>query len=294
MKFTKYHGLGNDFVLINEEYLSDVQPETDIGLTAIKVCDRHIGIGADGLIIVKKDPLFMDVYNSDGSRSAMCGNGIRCFAKYCIDNGIISQGVIEFDVGTLSGIKKIRLVENPGNGNIDDFKVEVGMGMPDFSRKSLHIDGDGDFLKQEIEVRGKKIIVSGVNTGVPHIVVWLDDNEITEAGPAMDLFMDEEISAFGKALCFDPLFTEQANIDFAIVTAPDEITMITYEKGAGITAACGTGATAAALLGMTEKGLGNEVLVHLPYGDMNIRRAGSGEMLMTGSASFVYSGETEL
>ncbi|MDR2487718.1 MAG: diaminopimelate epimerase [Clostridiales Family XIII bacterium] len=303
MEFAKYEGCGNDFILVREEELPSALLEQDgqhparrredHGLPALarRLCHRLLGIGADGLILVKGDPLTMTIYNSDGSRAPMCGNGIRCFAKYCLDSGIVPAGTQTMQVATLAGTKTIRVLPPGKDGG---FLVEVDMGCPDFSARSLGVEADGDFDRQKIDVGGVGLTVSGVNTGTIHVVVWLDEDRITAAKTPMDLFHDSKLDLFGRTLSSHGLFQERTNVNFARVLGSDEITMITWERGAGLTAACGTGACAAAVIGMREKGLHRTVRVYLPYGELSVTLDDAGRLLMCGGASKAFTGSTDI
>jgi len=291
MKFSKYTGLGNNFILVDQTCFSECISGSDISAAARKLCDPKFGIGADGLIIVSESPLFMDIYNADGSRSSMCGNGIRCMAEYLFDSGKLPCDTVEYTIDTPSGTKHIRAL-GPVNNN-GEFLVEVGMGIPEFSAKSIYIDEDGDFRRRSFDILDTKIILTAVSTGCAHAIVWLDENPVTDAKSPMELYNDENIKLYGPALCTHPVFTQGANIDFARVTGKNEISMITWERGSGLTAACGTGAAAAAIVGVEEKGLGSDVTVHLPYGKLSIRIADTGEVFMTGPARRVFTGEIE-
>jgi diaminopimelate epimerase len=255
----------------------------------------------------------------------MCGNAIRCFAKYCIEEDLISSDTSEFDVETAAGTKHVTIVDrgsgsigsddggsdagdgggrvggdgsgSDGRGDSGGFSVEVSMGVPDFSAASLGFtgesDADGGLSKRRIDVAGRSIIVSGVNTGTIHIVTWIGEgssNSITTAASPLDLYGDPEIDRIGSALSSHELFGEKTNVNFARIIGPDEITMTTWERGAGLTAACGTGACAAAVIGMKEAGLSDTVRVYLPYGELIIRRDESGQIYMRGPANRTFKG----
>jgi diaminopimelate epimerase len=303
MEFSKYEGCGNDFVFISEQAAAEVTGTgTPAGISAVasaplgalarELCHRQLGIGADGLVIVRTNPLEMDIYNSDGSHAPMCGNAIRCFAHYCIAEALLPADAAAFDVETGSGTKHLTIIDR-GDAT-DDFSVEVCMGQPDFSAASLGFTGDADpdggLLHRQVEATGRTLTISGVNTGTIHIVVWLDGNDITSAASPLDLYGDPEVDRIGSALCSHELFGEKTNVNFARIIGPDEISMITWERGAGLTAACGTGACAAAVLGMREAGLGSTVTVYLPYGELIIREDKEGKIHLRGPATRTFCG----
>jgi diaminopimelate epimerase len=289
MEFSKYEGCGNDFVFIDEKAAG-----TSFGELARELCNRKLGVGADGLVVVRTDPLAMEIFNSDGSHAPMCGNAIRCFAKYCVQEGLIRPDAVTFDVETDAGIKQVSIIDRGEGDGSGGFSVEVCMGRPDFSAASLGFmggsDQDGGLSQRRIEVLGRDFIVSGVNTGTIHIVLWLDDNDVTGAKSPLDLYGDPEIDRIGRALSSHELFGEKTNVNFARIIGPDEISMITWERGAGLTAACGTGACAAAAIGIKERGLGDTVRVYLPYGELIIRQDEDGLIYMRGPATRTFKG----
>ncbi|MDR1271829.1 MAG: diaminopimelate epimerase [Clostridiales Family XIII bacterium] len=313
LQFEKYHGLGNDFLLVRGV---DVEG-TDVSALAVKLCARTTGVGADGLISVtggegkpvaangegqattareegkqaavseggkptvaseERQPLEMAIHNSDGSLAPMCGNGIRCFALYAVSHGLEDRDV--FPVKTEAGEMVVKVVSR------EPFIVEINMGRPDFSPRAAGVDTDMDsFLQQKIEVPGYgRLTVSSVLMGTYHTVVWMDS---TDGLPALD---DEDgIRAFGRAVKTNQVFSIEQNVNMALLTGEDEITARTYERGAGLTDACGTGACAAAVIAAEENKTGDEVTVHLKYGDLAIRLEG-GEVYMRGPAALIARG----
>jgi diaminopimelate epimerase len=284
MKFTKYHGIGNDFIIVRGAELCGAEP-ADL---ARKVCARTTGIGADGLLICREDPLAMEIVNSDGSRAPMCGNGIRCFALYCIEEGIVTSDI--FPIMTGAGEMIAAVLRR------DPFLCEIDMGRPDWTPTAAGIfdTTEDDFVKKQITMPdGKRIIVSSLLMGTFHTVVWLDDAENVDAG-APDIHDEEETETFGRSLHKLPVFSQRTNVNMAVVTGKDEITLRTYERGAGMTAACGTGACAAAVVAKRQgKVQGNKVTVKLPLGELIIRIEDDETVFMAGPAVRIASGVYE-
>ncbi len=264
IKFEKWQGLGNDFIILeNADATSDL---------AKKMCDRNFGIGADGIFsAVKFDrmakPENADIawkfYNSDGSIAQMCGNGMRCFAKYVFDNGIIKKH--KFSVQTLAGVIIPEILETG--------KVCVNMGVPvfDASRIPAKVPDIFDF-----EVEGFK--ASAVSMGNPHCVIFTDGDTrklAAEIGPAIEV---------------SPFFPEKTNVEFVEIKSRKKIKIDVWERGCGITLACGTGACASVALGVKKGLLDEEVSVVLPGGELLINYTEGQNVYMTGDARKVFSG----
>jgi diaminopimelate epimerase len=231
----------------------------------------------------------MDIYNSDGSRAPMCGNGIRCFAHYCVSEGLVARDADTFDVATLAGMMRVRVFDEGEDG----FSAEIAMGKPDFSARAAGIDEDGEYLRRTLNVCGRDIVLSGLFMGTYHAVVWTDENDIGAEGP-LGLYRDAVLMRIGGVLSEYPAFTQRINVNFAHIVDRENVEMITWERGAGLTAACGTGACAVTALGILEDRLGCAVRVALPYGTLSIRRADDGTMFMRGPAVRVFTGEEAL
>lgn len=274
MKFTKMHGIGNDYVYVNgfEERVEN-KPEV-----SRMVSDRHFGIGSDGIIFInpsEKADFEMEMYNSDGSRAEMCGNGIRCVAKYVYDFGLTNKEKISID--TLAGVKYLDLkVEN---GKVAE--ITVDMGEPELIAKNIPIVSQNEkVVSEDITVDGKNYQITGVSMGNPHAIVYYDgiqDMKIEEIGPKFE--------------CHER-FPRRINTEFVEVIDRQHVSMRVWERGAGETLACGTGACAVAvacvLNGLTE----SEVKVTLLGGDLTIRwDKESNHVFMTGPAETVYTGE---
>jgi len=273
MKFTKMHGCGNDYIYVNcfDEKINN--PEE----LAKKISDRHFGIGADGLILIQPTPnadAFMQLYNADGSKASMCGNGIRCVAKYIYDHGIIPTERRETLIETPAGIKKISLEVNDGKV----IAATVNMGKAFITSE----------IPEEIKINEAKLKFIGANIGNPHAVYFLDDNsELKNIFSWSASKFNIEGAKFENHLRFYP---DRVNSEFIEVISRDEIKMRVFERGSGETLACGTGATAAAFAGFMAKKLNREVLVHLRGGDLKIKIAEDCSCLMTGEAVEVFEG----
>lgn len=277
MKFTKMHGLGNDYVYVNcfEEKVENPKE------VAIKVSDRHFGIGSDGLILIKpsqKADFFMEMYNADGSQSEMCGNGIRCVAKYVYDFGLTDKTEIAID--TLAGIKYLTL-------HIEDGKVAtvtVDMGCPILEAKEIPVMSEEEkFIAKPVEVLGTCYSVTAVSMGNPHGIVFVED---------VKNFPVHEV---GKVFEVHEIFPRRANIEFLEVLDRKTANMRVWERGSGETLACGTGTCASVVAGVLNGKLDREVTVHLLGGDLLIEwREEDNHVYMTGAATTVFVGEIEL
>jgi len=261
IKFEKWQGLGNDFIILEKEYSGFLEPEL-----AKKMCNRNFGIGADGIFA----PVNSDIadvgwvfYNSDGSIAQMCGNGIRCFAKYVFENNLVSKK--EFKVETLAGIISPKILDN---GN-----VLVDMGSPVLAPSKIPVNTEDNF---NFKIQGFDAIA--ISMGNPHCVIYTDkDSSICAktAGPKIEV---------------DPLFPQKTNVEFINIINKSKIKMDVWERGCGITLACGTGACASVAAGV-HKGLINNVCeVVLPGGTLKISYKKSGNVFMEGAAQRVFKG----
>lgn len=277
MKFTKMHGCGNDYVYVNcfEETVEDPAQ------VARFVSDRHFGIGSDGLILICPSEVAdfrMRMFNADGSEGEMCGNGIRCVAKYVYDYGLTDKTCIRVQTG--GGIKELELTVEDGRVAL----VKVNMGAPILKPARIPIDLEGDrVVDRPIEVDGKTVSITGVSMGNPHAVVFVEDTK------SLDL---EKI---GPSYEHHPLFPARINTEFVQVLNRHEINMRVWERGSGETLACGTGTCASVvacvLNGLTEP----EVDVHLLGGDLHIFYDRKEDTVwMTGPATVVFDGEIDL
>jgi diaminopimelate epimerase len=275
MKFQKMHGLGNDFILMDE-----IDPSRfDLEELAITLCDRHQGIGADGIILILPSEIAdvkMRIINSDGSEANMCGNGIRCFAKYVDDNQI--NAATSFTIETGAGIMIPELIVEDGKV----LAVKVNMGSPNLERSAIPMTGAaGTVINEPINVSGKEYIVTSMLMGVPHTVVFVEN------------LNDTDIVTIGRQIEKDPVFPKGTNVNFVEVINNHEIKLRTWERGAGSTLACGTGSCASAVASCLNGKTGKVVTVHLTLGDLLIEWI-DGTVYMTGSANHVFTGEVTL
>ncbi|MCI8834866.1 MAG: diaminopimelate epimerase [Ruminococcus sp.] len=276
MKFTKMQGLGNDYVYVNCLKETVIHPSE----MAIRVSDRHFGIGADGLILIRpsvKADFEMEMYNADGSRGEMCGNGIRCVAKYVYDYGLTDKTRISVD--TLGGVKELELTVEEGEVKL----VKVDMGKPVLEPPRIPIVTEADaVINQPIQVNGLEYRMTGVSMGNPHAVVFLEDIkslDIEKTGPL-----------FEHHVCFP----KRINTEFVRVVDRHTVEMRVWERGSGETLACGTGAcavtVACVLNGLTEE----EITVKLLGGDLQIQWDRENDTVyMTGPAEIVFEGNWE-
>lgn len=281
LTFTKMHGLGNDFVVIE-----DLSNTWDLAPEAVAwLCDRHFGIGGDGLILVRRSAragaeYYMHYYNADGSLAEMCGNGIRCFAKYLVDRELIASDVTDLAIDTLGGLKQVTVVR--GADSLMEVAT-VDMGEPILAPAAIPARFDGDaVLDAPLSTTYGDVAVTLVSMGNPHAVLWVDD--VDEA----------PVETLGPEIEVHDRFPHHTNVEFVQVLAPDRVRMRVWERGVGETLACGTGAcavtVAAALTGRT----GRSVTVELLGGELEIVWAEDGRVRMTGSATEVFEGVVHL
>jgi len=270
--FTKMHGLGNDFIMVGciESSLQDP------AATAKKLCDRHFGIGADGLILVlpsKKADFKMRIFNPDGSEAEMCGNGIRCFAKYVRDRGLTDKKKLE--VETLAGMIKPEI--------LDSGMIKVDMGEPELERANIPMRGQaGKVISEKLMLDGNELEVTAVSMGNPHAIIFVED---LEEYPVADI---------GSQVEDNPIFPKKTNVEFVQVKSPEEIHIGVWERGAGVTLACGTGACASLVAGVLNKKTERKAKVHLPGGMLEIEWARNNHVYMTGPAKTVFEGTIKI
>ncbi|MBN1357840.1 diaminopimelate epimerase [Candidatus Bathyarchaeota archaeon] len=271
MKFWKMHGLGNDYVVIDNrgEKISDREASE----LAVKLCKRRFSVGADGVLFVSNSTVAevkMRIFNADGSEAEMCGNGIRCFAKYCYENNIARKS--EVVVETLAGNKRTWLtVENDAVQS-----VMVDMGVPELERSKIPMAGQGKFINEDLKVDGDGYRATCLSVGNPHCVIFVD---------SVDDFPVERV---GSKIENHQLFPKRTNVEFAQVLGENEVKVRVWERGCGETLACGTGACATVVAGNLLEKLGCKVLVHLLGGDLEVEYADS--LLMNGAAEKVFEG----
>ena len=276
--FTKMQGLGNDFVIVEEDRLPVSEP---ISSVATQLCNRHFGVGADGLIIVSaSDDEQTDIkfrfYNPDGSESEMCGNGIRCFARYVKDQGIISRNT--FKVDTLAGVIIPKI-------NADN-TVTVDMGLPRLKAEQLGFTGSSaePIIDYPLTLEsGSKVPLTLVSMGNPHAIVFAD-----KAPKGFD------ITLHGPEIETNPLFANRTNVEWVEIQDENNISVTVWERGAGLTLACGTGACASAVACILHHKTSHHVNVALPGGVLLIEWDGENSVMMTGPATYVFQGNTTL
>lgn len=274
MRFTKMQGIGNDYIYINcfEEQVKDP------AALSVRLSDRHFGIGGDGIILIKPSEngdAEMDLYNADGSRAKMCGNGIRCVGKYVYERGIAKKDVLKID--TQSGVKTLYL--DVENGYVRS--IRVNMGQPGLTPEAIPTTLPG-VENQTITAAGQDWNATCVSMGNPHCVIFVDDVE------------HFPLETVGPELENHPVFPERANIEFVRMCGENEVEMRVWERGSGETWACGTGACAVAVACILTGRTGRRVLVHLRGGNLEIFwNEQTNEVEMTGPAEFVFDGEVK-
>ena len=275
MEFIKVHGLGNDFILLEQAAYEG----RDLAKLAIRLCDRHTGIGADGLLLVaapgREDAdIRMRIINQDGSEAEMCGNGIRCFARYVFEQGLVSG--TEFRVETKAGVMVPHI--SVEDGRVKDVKID--MGKPALERQASPMDGSaGTVLAEKLVLEdGSSYAITSMFMGVPHTMVFVDS------------LGDELVSSVGRRIEKNPVFPQGTNVNFVVIHGRSKIEVRTWERGAGATLACGTGccasAVAACLNGYTDR----NVTVQVQLGSLQIQYAADETVWMSGPAEIVYRG----
>ena len=274
MKFTKMHGLGNDYVYVNC-LKETVENPSEL---ARFVSDHHFGIGSDGLILIRpseKADFQMDMYNADGSQAEMCGNGIRCVGKYVYDYGLTDKTEITID--TLAGIKNLKLTVENGKVSL----IRVNMGSPILSSRQIPVLWEGETaVNIPVEIRGRQYHMTCVSMGNPHAVVFMDNVK------------ELDIERIGPFFEMHPIFPKRTNTEFVEVLDRNTVNMRVWERGSGETLACGTGTCATVVACVLNNKTENDVTVHLLGGDLHIfwdREAN--QIYMTGPAEVVFDGE---
>ncbi len=272
MRFVKMHGIGNDFIVVDA--IQNRIP--DPAALARRLCARRFGIGADGLILIcpsDRGDAMMRIYNSDGSEPEMCGNGIRCAAKFLYDSGICPKA--ELDVDTLAGVKHIALEIRDGRATA----ATVDMGRPEFLPERIPVAADSNAI--QVVLGGRPVRFFCASMGNPHAVTF-------------DLFPgDEEFPGLGAQMESHPLFPAKANIEFCRIDDPRNVTVKVWERGCGATLACGTGSCAVLAAGASQNLLERSANIHLPGGTLRDSWAEDGHIYMTGPAETVCTGEFE-
>ncbi|WP_316630220.1 diaminopimelate epimerase [uncultured Ruminococcus sp.] len=279
LRFTKMHGISNDYVYIS----TFDQPEEDWEQLAIRLSDRRTGIGGDGIILVCPSEVAdakMRIFNADGSEGKMCGNGIRCVGKFVYDKGLVPADKTTVTIDTLSGIKTLELTVR--DGKVQSARVDMGAAILNPAAIPVKYEGE-TMINVPLEVDGKTWNVTAVSMGNPHCVTFVDDVDSLE------------LEKLGPHFENHPAFPERVNTEFVRVIDDHTLQMRVWERGSGETWACGTGAcataVAACLNGYCKKG--DDITVHLRGGDLVIRYTDD-TVIMTGPASTVFEGEVEI
>lgn len=282
MHFSKMHGIGNDFVMVNCLGKEGEALAEEAQRRASFLCDRKFGIGADGVILVlpgNSAPFRMRMFNPDGSEAEMCGNGIRCFAKFVADRGY-AQGQTDLPVETGAGLLHVQ--NNVGDdGKVATVRVDMGepVLMPALVPTTLG-EGDAPVIDVPLELSDRTLRITAVSMGNPHAVTFVEN---TQGYP---------LEAVGPQVESHPAFPKRTNTEFIQVLSDREINFRVWERGAAETLACGTGASAAAVACVLNGKTGRNVLVHLPGGDLDIEWSeADNHVYMTGSATDVFEGE---
>ncbi len=273
IKFTKMHGIGNDYLYIDARRKKIASVEK----LAIAMSDRHFGVGADGIILILNSDVAdfkMRIFNADGSEAEMCGNGIRCFAKYLYDHGLTKKKKVS--VETLAGVKYMNLYTR--HNKVD--KVSVDLGEPILLRERIPMKGDpGMVIEESLQVDGVKFNITAVSMGNPHCVIYVED---VKSFP---------VEKYGPMIENHPIFPKRTNVEFVQVVNDHEVIQRTWERGSGETMACGTGASAVTVAGVLTKRTGRKSIVHLAGGNLEIEWSESdNHVYLTGPAVEVFEG----
>lgn len=281
LRFFKMQGAGNDFV-----FVEDLEESLDISPEAVAwFCDRHFGIGADGMILVRPATTdaadyYMLYMNADGSLAEMCGNGARCFAKYVVDRGLVSGEATSLVIETLGGLKPVTFTR-AADGTLE--RATIDMGEPELNPALIPTTFEGGQVYEcPVETPWGEVRVTAVSMGNPHAIIWVDD---VQTAP---------VDTVGPFLEQSPLFPKGTNVEFAQLVDDSTIRARVWERGVGETLACGTGACAVAVAGTLSVRTGRDALIELPGGDLGIHWDEDGRVYMTGSAAFSFSGTVVL
>ena len=275
MRFTKMHGIGNDYVYVD----CFEQQVADPARLAVAVSDRHFGIGGDGLILVcpsDQADVRMRMFNADGSEAQMCGNGIRCVAKYAYDHGRSRANPMR--VQTAAGVKSLELTLDD-KGKVRAATVDMGLPILEAERIPVNVPR-GKPVDIGLRLSSRAFHMTCVSMGNPHAVIYTDD---VAAVP---------LETLGPEIENHPLFPQRVNVHFVQVHSPQELTLRTWERGSGVTLACGTGASAVCVAGVLTGRSGRKITAHLPGGDLKLEwREQDGRVYMTGPATEVFTGD---
>ena len=294
LAFTKMHGIGNDYVFIDTLEQEITAPS---GL-ARRLSDRHLGVGGDGLILVRPPvsadcDCRMEIYNADGSRAEMCGNGLRCVGRFVYERGMARREVLK--VETDAGVKELRVLRSADGEGVKG--VTVDMGRPGIRRLDLPlVDGgrpEEAAIDVPVELGGRPFRMTAVSMGNPHAVIRIDG----EDGGSPAILRNLPITEWGPLMENHPWFPARTNTEFVTVDSPQELSLRVWERGSGETLACGTGACAAVVAGVLGGWCQRRAVVHLRGGDLEIEwraEPDGGVVEMTGAAVEVFRGEIEI
>jgi len=281
LAFTKMHGLGNDFIVIE-----DLAEELDFSNEAVQwLCDRNFGVGADGLILVRPASsadadYYMHYINADGSLAEMCGNGVRCFAKYLVDRGLVGPERDRLVIETLGGLKPITFTRDDDGALA---QATADMGAPGLTAEEIPTTLTGNpVLGRRLETEMGAVEVTCVSMGNPHCVIWVED---VDSAP---------VETLGPLVECHPAFPNKTNVEFAELAEDGLILLRVWERGCGETLACGTGACATAVAASLAGLVGRCVTIDLPGGELEIRWDEGGDVFMTGPAEEVFRGVVEI
>lgn len=271
IKFWKMHGLGNDYIIFKDWN----QESGDYADLSKEVCRRRFSVGADGVIVLCKPSnpeadIKMRIFNADGSEAEMCGNGIRCLAKYAYENSITKKTKMKIE--TLAGLRTLELELEKGIVE----KISVDMGRPQFNREALPMEGTGTFVEQVLKVQGEELKASCLSIGNPHCVIFVDDVK------------ESPVEVLGPAIENHPLFPKRVNVEFVEIVDRRNLNIRVWERGCGETLACGTGACASVVVAHKLGKIDDRVSVHLRGGDLEIEVGD--RVYLKGPAVKVYEG----
>lgn len=280
MRFTKMHGAGNDYVYV--DCFAQPEPKNPVEL-ARRISDRHFGVGGDGLVLIQPSgsaDARMRMFNADGSEAEMCGNAVRCVAKYVYDHGLARKPTLKIETGR--GILSLDIVAP--NGRVERVRVDMGEPILEPDKIPTTLPGNSSITGQpvidaELPISGRKLLVTCVSMGNPHCVAFvpkLTDYWVLRIGPKVET---------------DPHFPSRVNAEFVEIVSRGEVRMRVWERGSGETLACGTGASAVCVAGAISGRTDRKVVVHLRGGDLELEWAEDKHVYMTGPATEVFSGE---
>jgi diaminopimelate epimerase len=280
LTFTKLHGCGNDYLFVDCTRGSKLPGSPEIPAITRYLANRHTGVGSDGVILICNDRLVdfrMEMYNADGSRAQMCGNGIRSFGKYVYDHGLTASKTLH--VATDCGVKKLDLELSRGKVH----RVRVDMGKAELDGRKIPVDADGQVMNHPFSVAGRDWNITCVSMGNPHCVIFdvddLDSLDLEKIGPQFENHR---------------FFPERVNTEFVHVDSPTELTMRVWERGSGETFACGTGACAVLVAGVITGRAERKATIHLRGGDLDVEYAENGSVVMTGPTVEIFTATVDI